>query len=99
MALERGSAFRRAGDPDMKIHVRYFASLREALGPAESIDIPHGATVADARALLRTRSARHAEVLAPGRAVRAALDQAMVQEASPLCEGAELAFFPPVTGG
>ena len=40
-----------------------------------------------------------ADCLARGRAVRMALDQTMAQEATPLADGAEAAFFPPVTGG
>ena len=83
----------------MKIQVRYFASLREALGAVETVEVQDDASVADVRALLRTLSARHAEVLSEGRAVRAAVDQVMVEEAAVLHEGAELAFFPPVTGG
>jgi molybdopterin synthase sulfur carrier subunit len=31
--------------------------------------------------------------------VRTALDQVLCSEATPLRDGAELAFFPPVTGG
>jgi molybdopterin synthase sulfur carrier subunit len=38
-------------------------------------------------------------VLARGRAVRCALDQAMSDESASLRDGAEVAFFPPVTGG
>lgn len=83
----------------MKIHLRYFASLREALGPGDSLELPAGATVGQARAELAARGGEHARVLAPGRAVRAARNQAMCGEAEPLAEGDELAFFPPVTGG
>jgi molybdopterin synthase sulfur carrier subunit len=83
----------------MKIDVRYFASLRETLGPAETLQMPPGSTLGDLRARLREASPRHAEVLGPGRAVRCALDQAMADERAPLHDGAEVAFFPPVTGG
>ena len=41
----------------------------------------------------------YAEALARGRAVRASLDQVMVNDEAALRPGAELAFFPPVTGG
>ncbi|RYY59476.1 MAG: molybdopterin synthase sulfur carrier subunit, partial [Comamonadaceae bacterium] len=41
----------------------------------------------------------YAQALAAGRAVRMALDQVMAADATPLREGAEVAFFPPVTGG
>lgn len=81
------------------VHVRFFASLREALGPQESVQVPAGATVGALRELLRGRSERHAELLAPGRPVRAALAQAVCGDDALLPDGAEVAFFPPVTGG
>jgi molybdopterin synthase sulfur carrier subunit len=83
----------------MKIQIRYFASLRETLGAQESIDMPAGSTLGALRDVLVDRSARHAEVLARGRAVRCALAQRMCDEGTALVEGAEVAFFPPVTGG
>jgi molybdopterin synthase sulfur carrier subunit len=83
----------------MKVHVRYFAALREALGGAEAVELPAGATVAALRDTLLARGGRHAELLARGRAVRCALNQAMCDEAAALADGAEVAFFPPVTGG
>lgn len=83
----------------MKVTVKYFASIREALGPQESVEVPEGSTVGGLRVLLQARSGVHAEVLAPGRALRAALDQALCDESAALREGAEVAFFPPVTGG
>jgi len=83
----------------MKVHVRYFASLREALGAQESLDMPAGSTLGALRDVLIARGSRHAEVLARGRAVRCALAQRLCDEAAPLVDGAEVAFFPPVTGG
>ena len=83
----------------MKIQLRYFASLREGLGAADSIEMPEGSTVAMLRDTLLARGGRHAELLARGRAVRSALNQALCDESAPLSEGAEVAFFPPVTGG
>ena len=83
----------------MKVEVRYFASIRERLGAAETVDLPPGSTVAALRALLIARSAAHAEALAPGRALRSALNQTLCDGAAVVGEGAEVAFFPPVTGG
>jgi molybdopterin synthase sulfur carrier subunit len=83
----------------MKISVRYFASLREALGAGESIELPAHATVAHARDALIARGGAHAQSLARGRAVRCAVNQRMADESEALADGAELAFFPPVTGG
>ena len=48
---------------------------------------------------LIARGDAYAECLAQGRAVRMALNQTMSEEAAALSEGAEVAFFPPVTGG
>ena len=44
-------------------------------------------------------SPRHAEALARGRALRGAVNQVMGDDAAAVPEGAEVAFFPPVTGG
>jgi molybdopterin synthase sulfur carrier subunit len=83
----------------MKVRVRYFASLREALGAEESVELTEGASAAAVRDLLVARGGRHAEVLTRGRAVRCAVNQTMADEATVLADGDELAFFPPVTGG
>ncbi len=81
------------------VRVRYFASLREALGPGETVELADPATLADLRNQLIARGGAHAQVLARGRAVRCALDQVMADEATAVPDGAEVAFFPPVTGG
>ncbi len=85
----------------MRLTLKYFASLREALGAGGVLDWTPDAepTAAALRAWLRAQSDAHAQALAPGRAVRVAVDQALVDEAAPLHDGAEVAFFPPVTGG
>jgi molybdopterin synthase sulfur carrier subunit len=83
----------------MKVNLRYFASLREALGPGETLEVASGSTLGGLRDQLLARGGRHAEALARGRAVRCALDQVLADESASLHEGAEVAFFPPVTGG
>jgi molybdopterin synthase sulfur carrier subunit len=83
----------------MKVSVRYFASIREALGPMESVELPSGSSIGALRQLLVGRSGAHAEALGPGKALRAALNQTLSDESALLEEGAEVAFFPPVTGG
>ena len=70
-----------------------------ALGASERIAMPVGATVADLREALIARSPEHARVLARGRAVRVAVNQTLSDESATIGEGAEVAFFPPVTGG
>lgn len=81
------------------ITIRYFASLREALGPGETVEIAEGSTLGALRDALIARGGAHAEVLARGRALRCALNQLMADEATAVPPGAEVAFFPPVTGG
>jgi sulfur-carrier protein len=84
----------------MQIRIRYFASIREALGTGvESIDVPDGADAGSVRAALLERSPAHAAALAAGRAVRCAVNQVMASASTEVPEGAEVAFFPPVTGG
>lgn len=81
------------------ITVRYFASLRERLGASETVVITAGTTLGQLRDALIARGADHADALARGRALRCALNQVMADEATPVPAGAEVAFFPPVTGG
>ena len=83
----------------MKLRLRYFASIREALGAGENIEIADGASVATVRDALIARGGAHATVLARGRALRSALDQVLCDESALVAGGSELAFFPPVTGG
>ncbi|MBA3597877.1 MAG: MoaD/ThiS family protein [Methylibium sp.] len=83
----------------MKLQVRYFASIREALGLSETVEMPPGSTLGDLRGQLIARGGTHAQVLGRGKALRAAIDQAMAEESALLKDGAEVAFFPPVTGG
>ena len=83
----------------MKVQIRYFASIREAIGRSAEDWDTEVATLAQLRAELLARGGVYAEALAPGRALRMALNQVMADEAATLSEGAEVAFFPPVTGG
>jgi molybdopterin synthase sulfur carrier subunit len=82
-----------------QVRIRYFASLREALGPGEAVEVAEGLTLGALRDQLIARGGRHAEALARGRALRGAINQQMADEASAVSAGAEVAFFPPVTGG
>jgi sulfur-carrier protein len=45
------------------------------------------------------RGGAYAQALARGKTLRMALNQTMADEATVLVDGAEVAFFPPVTGG
>jgi molybdopterin synthase sulfur carrier subunit len=85
----------------MKLRLLYFARLRETFGCAvEEVDLP--AAVTNVGALvewLRGRGGAWAAELAPGRAFRVAVDQDMATPQTALRIDAEVAIFPPVTGG
>lgn len=81
------------------IEVLYFAWLRERIGaPKERVET--GAeTVADLIEELKARSEAHALAFSDVSAVRAAIDQDLVDLSAPLGNAREVAFFPPMTGG
>ncbi len=84
----------------MNLTIRYFASLREALGERQELrGVPSPLTVAHLRALLSESSLAHAQALQPSKAVRCAVNQVMAGDEASVPDGAEVAFFPPVTGG
>lgn len=82
----------------MKITVRYFASLREAIGQSQEDLHTSASRTGEVRDELLARGGSYA-CLSRERSVRLALNQIMVEEDALLQENAELAFFPPVTGG
>lgn len=82
------------------ITVRYFAAVREALGKSTEALETTATTVGAVRRELAARGAAYVDVLAPEKTVRMALDHVMVDDdGTPIHAGAEVAFFPPVTGG
>lgn len=83
----------------MNITVRYFASIREAMGTGIEALATSATTVAALREELMARSDAAAHALAHGKAVRMALNQDMCHGDAALKAGDEVAFFPPVTGG
>jgi molybdopterin synthase sulfur carrier subunit len=85
----------------MTIQLRFFASIREALGTGqETLALPERVhTVGQLRAHLRERGGAWEAALAEGRALRMAYNQAMADDTTPVADGGEVAFFPPVTGG
>lgn len=83
----------------MKVTVRYFASIREAVGVASEVLDTDASTLAGLRDQLIASGGAYASTLARGCAVRMALNQVMSAESADLTDAAEVAFFPPVTGG
>jgi len=81
------------------IDVVYFAWVRERIGlPRETIETS-AATVAELIEHLKAREERYALAFSDLRAVRAAVDQTLVDLDAPLAGAREVAFFPPMTGG
>ncbi len=83
------------------IELVYLARLREAFGlGAERVALPSDVgTVAALLAWLRARGGAWAVELAPGRAVRIAVNHDLATNDAPIRAGDEVALFPPVTGG
>ncbi len=81
------------------VDILYFAWLRERIdAPRERVETS-ALTVADLVADLARRSDRHAAAFADPASVRVALDQQLSDFAAPIAGVAEIAFFPPMTGG
>ena len=81
------------------VTIRYFASIREALGTGSERCTTAAATLGALRDELIARGGPGAQALAHGKAVRMAHNQILSDESAALAEGDEVAFFPPVTGG
>jgi len=81
----------------MRVHVRYFAALREKAGKdSDELTVPDGATVSEARAALTERYPQLAPTLV---ACAAAVNRAYASAETALNEGDELVFIPPLGGG
>jgi molybdopterin synthase sulfur carrier subunit len=85
----------------MAVKILYFAWLREKTGiAAEEIALPPGiATVAALMAWMQGRNAGFAAAFADPGLVRCAVDQEFRPASAGIAGAAEIAFFPPVTGG
>lgn len=86
----------------VRLRLVYLARLREAFSSAgETLELAprDTSTVAAVVATLRARGGAFESELAPGRAVRFAVNQWLVRADHPIADGDEVAIFPPVTGG
>jgi len=81
--------------------VLYFAWLRAKIGLDREVLEPPASvvTVADLIDWLAERSPGHAEAFGDLSCIRAAVNQEFVTPNAVIPTGAEVAFFPPVTGG
>jgi molybdopterin converting factor subunit 1 len=81
----------------MKVHLCYFASVRERLGQREGeLVLPDEATVRDLWSRLREVHPQLAEL---GGSISFAVNQEYVEAAHVLNDGDEVALIPPVSGG
>jgi molybdopterin synthase sulfur carrier subunit len=86
----------------MKVTVKYFASIREAIGQGSEIVQTSSTTLGQLRHELAARGGAYSEYLDAsfkGKTLRMALNQDMSGDDAVLNDGCEVAFFPPVTGG
>ncbi len=85
----------------MKVHLKFFASVREQLGiSSETLQLDDASISAfGVRQHLISRDAKWAAALSYEKVLRMAINQEMMHQDCILKDGDELAFFPPVTGG
>jgi len=85
----------------MSIRILYFGRLREEMGiPGEMFELTQQARdVRGLRAQLAARGGTSAVAFAQGKAVRVSVNQDLARDDTPVREGDEIAFFPPVSGG
>lgn len=85
----------------MKIQILYFARMREVFAiQSEAVALPETVvTVTDLLQWLRQRGEPWLSELALEKTFRVAVNQDMVDFSHMLSDNAEVAIFPPVTGG
>ena len=84
----------------MNCRVLYFARLRERFDLVEeSLEFTDTPSVADLLAHLQARGGVWAEELGATKSFRVAVNQELVKIDAPIPDHAEVAIFPPVTGG
>lgn len=89
------------GASDMAMKLVYFAWVRERIGTAtEEVDLPDDiATVSGLLDWLKARGGGYAAALEHSKVIRVAIDREHVDHSAKLAGAAEIALFPPMTGG
>jgi molybdopterin synthase catalytic subunit len=87
----------RSFTPIMKVNVLFFGITHDLTGCAqERVELPDGESLAGLRRLCESRYPR---LLSVGSALMLAVNQEIASGSTPLHEGDEVAFMPPVSGG
>ena len=81
----------------MKIQVLFFASCRDIVGERDcEMDVPDGMTLADLIERIGTEHPRFRKIEP---SLMVSVNQDYVERDHVLCDGDEVAFIPPVSGG
>jgi molybdopterin converting factor subunit 1 len=80
----------------VRVEILLFASLRDAVGPTATVEVPEPATVADLR---RALEGAHPAIARMGKRAMVAVNEAYATEAEPVRPGDTVALLPPVAGG
>ena len=81
----------------MRVNVKLFARLRELVGTGElALDAPDGATVRD---VWQALTDAHPDAAAYERSMSCAVNLEYARMTTPVSEGDDVAFLPPVSGG
>jgi len=83
----------------MDITLKFFASIRETMASSGHAYETQAQTLGQLRDELIAGGGTAAQALGRDRVLRMALNQTLCEEDATLIPGAEVAFFPPVTGG
>lgn len=81
----------------MRVAVRLFGQIREAVGAKElHVQLPEGARASTLRSLL---TEQYPAFAAPDARLRVSVNREFAADDAPLADGDEVAFLPPVSGG
>jgi molybdopterin synthase sulfur carrier subunit len=81
------------------IYIKYFAKYRELMQLANEQLAADSHTLATLKQLLKTRHSQAQQMIDDPRCITAINQQIVTSDSTPIKDGDEVAFYPPVTGG